>query len=368
MDSNDVVDNYPDRANSRMNPRATTIDNQLIVGGSGGVAYTAPEITTIQGDIPDFDYLEVIAFDFEATGGSGTYEWTVDVLPDTLVLDTDGHLHGTVTDSIGLYTIVVRCTDTVSTLYDEESYTLTIVAVEPPTFFLAANCTLHSKVAIANLTISDTDKADAWVNDGTANTDWVGTTTARPTYSATSLGGKPGLTTDGSNDCLTNALRANQVLGTVADDGAFQGTVAAIVYFSALPSVGTRRDFLSVPTGGYGPLQVRNVGGQGSIVYERSGLVALSRNINAATPYLVIWRDDGAGTPTMYLSVNGGTETSSSGGDPGGQTGTLQCGGDGGNAGFAVCTIGEVWISKATCSTQDIADLLTYAQAEWGVA
>jgi hypothetical protein len=103
-------------------------------------------------------------------------------------------------------------------------------------------------------------------------------------------------------------------------------------------------------------------------VYERSGLVTLSRNINAATPYLVIWRDDGAGTPTMYLSVNGGAETSSSGGDPGGQTGTLQCGGDGGNAGFAVCTIGEVWISKATCSTQDIADLLTYAQAEWGVA
>ena len=229
-----------------------------------------------------------------------------------------------------------------------------------PSFFEAANCTLHSKVLLPNLTISDTDKADAWDNDGTAGTDWVGTTTARPVYSATSFGGKPGLTFDGSNDCLTNALRANQVLGTVADDGAYQGTIAALVYFAALPSVGTRRDFLSIPVSGYGPLQVRNVGGQGSLVYERGGIVRMSVNINAATPYLVTWRDDGDGSPTMYLSVNAGAEQSFAGGDPGGQTGTLQCGGDGSNAGFAACTLNEIWVSKATAAPADIAALYAY--------
>lgn len=228
-----------------------------------------------------------------------------------------------------------------------------------PAFFEAANCALHSKAALANVTISDTDKTDAWVNDGAANTDWAGATTARPVYAATSLGGKPGLTFDGSDDVLTNALRANQVLGNYA------GTVAAIVYFATLPSAGTRRDFLSVPTSGYGPFQVRNVGGQGSVVVERSGLVALSKNISAATPYLVVWRDNGT---TQYLSINGGAEASDTGGNPGGQTGTLQCGGDGGNAGFAVCTLGEIWIAPTACTAQDIADLLAYAQAEWGVA
>lgn len=232
-----------------------------------------------------------------------------------------------------------------------------------PAFWDSTAVTLYSDPStLAHLTISDTDKVDALANVGTAATDWVGTTTARPAYSATSLGGKPGLTFDGSNDCLTNALRANQVLATVAGEGAWGGTIACVVRFASLPSAGTRRDFFSIPTAGYGPLQVRNVGGQGSIVYEKGGLVLLSRNINAATNYLVVWRCNAAGD--HFLSVNGGTEDSSlAAGDPGGQTGTLQCGGDGGNAGFAACTLGKLWVSKAVAGAADIAALVTYLQA-----
>lgn len=232
-----------------------------------------------------------------------------------------------------------------------------------PAAWLPGAVELYSNPSdIANLTISDTDKVDALANEGTADTDWVGTTTARPVYSATSLGGKPGLTFDGSNDCLTNALRANQVLATVVGEGAWGGTIACVVRFAALPGVGTRRDFLSIPTAGYGPLQVRNVGGQGSVVYEKGGLVLLSRNINAATNYLVVWRCNAAGD--HFLSVNGGTEDSSLGaGDPGGQTGTLQCGGDGGNAGFAACTLGKIWAMKTVMNAQNIADLYAYLQA-----
>lgn len=232
-----------------------------------------------------------------------------------------------------------------------------------PAFWDTDVVTLYSDPStLAHLTISDTDKVDALVNAGTAATGWVGTTTARPAYSATSLNGKPGLTFDGSNDVLTNALRANQVLATVAGEGAWGGTIACVVRFAALPSAGTRRDFFSVPTAGYGPLQVRNVAGQGSIVYERGGLVLLSRNISVNTNYLVVWRCNSDGD--HFLSVNGGTEASSpAAGDPGGQTGTLQAGGDGGNAGFAACIMGKIWVSKTVAGAADIAALVTYLQA-----
>lgn len=232
-----------------------------------------------------------------------------------------------------------------------------------PAFWDTDVVTLYSDPStLAHLTISDTDKVDALANVGTAATDWVGTTTARPAYSATSLNGKPGLTFDGSNDVLTNALRANQVLATVAGEGAWGGTIACVVRFAALPGVGTRRDFLSIPISGYGPLQVRNVGGQGSIVYEKGGLVLLSRNISVNTNYLVVWRCNSDGD--HFLSVNGGTEDSApAAGDPGGQTGTLQAGGDGGNAGFAACIMGKMWVSKTVAGAADIAALVTYLQA-----
>lgn len=128
MDSNEKVDNYPDRANGRMTPRSTLVSGDLVVGGSGGVAYTAPVISTVQGDIPDFAYLEGVGFDFAATGGSGNYSWSVEAgpLPDALILDSDGHLHGTITDAAGTYAVTIRCTDTTSLLYDEETYVITV--------------------------------------------------------------------------------------------------------------------------------------------------------------------------------------------------------------------------------------------------
>ncbi len=232
-----------------------------------------------------------------------------------------------------------------------------------PAFWDTDVVTLYSNPSVAdNVRISDTDKVDELANEGTAATDWAGALTARPAYSATSLNGKPGITYDGSNDVLTNALRANQVLANAADDGYFGGTIACVVRFAALPSAGTRRDFLSIPTAGYGPFQVRNVGGQGSIVYEKGGLVLLSRNISVNTNYLVVWRCNSDGD--HFLSVNGGTEDSAPAtGDPGGQTGTLQAGGDGGNAGFAACIMGKVWVSKAVAGAADISALVTYLQA-----
>lgn len=232
-----------------------------------------------------------------------------------------------------------------------------------PAFWAASAVTLYSNPSVAgNVTISDTDKVDALANDGTAGTDWAGALTARPAYSATSLNGKPGITYDGSNDVLTNALRANQVLATVGDDGYWGGTIACVVRFAALPSSGTRRDFLSIPTAGYGPLQIRNVAGAGSVVYEKGGLVLLSASVSVNTNYLVIWRCDSNGD--HFLSVNGGAEqTSEAVGDPGGQTGTLQAGGDGGNAGFAACIMGKIWVSKAVAGASDISALVTYLQA-----
>ena len=138
-DDNGKVENYPDRPNGRMTPRSALVDGKLQIGGASGAVEQPPTITTVQGDIPTWQYLEAVGFDFEATGGETPYTWTVSAgtLPGTLILDTDGHLHGTVTE-VALASVTIRCTGSNSE-YDEEVFTLeTTTPVLPgsPTFIL----------------------------------------------------------------------------------------------------------------------------------------------------------------------------------------------------------------------------------------
>ena len=224
-----------------------------------------------------------------------------------------------------------------------------------PAFFADAAVPLATDFAAIHVTESG-GVISAATNQGTGATAWAGAADARPAWSATALNNKPGVTFDGVDDKLTNALRANQVIGA---NGI--GTVAMVVQFSALPGLNAYVDILGYPNGGYMSLLLRNVAGEGRLYFQRAGAPQFAVAVSLATPYLVVWR---ANTTDAYLSVNGGAETTgAASGDPGGLTNTLVLGGDGGDQGFCNFICSQLWIAPTACETTDIAALYAYLQS-----
>lgn len=200
---------------------------------------------------------------------------------------------------------------------------------------------------------------------GTGNHFTQATEAAKPTYTASSLNGRPGIHFDGIDDVLASGA------ATSAFIAAGTGTiflVGSISVYATNSGTLFNNDALLSNNGGFLGLHCKQT--ETFIVsnWDGSQDSANVTNVDAATPYVFTWRHNSAGDG-LYGRVNLGTATTAASGNTTSLASVLRLGSSWATASvFTECKLYEVAAFSTALSDANVTKCARYFMAEWGIA